>query len=174
MSFHSDTIFWFRANQSLLFLLNAVCLSEKQQIPNSYSLVWLKGSNPQSTTRGEHTNYYTTVEVDEILAPSVPYNKYWLQTCFSKFPSLLSICGSILATGCMLLFATGAAAADRGWAVSWIWSILTNKVSKLINKVNEIQNFSISRCYIIECTETCKKYSVTVIFYYMFHIKPHF
>jgi hypothetical protein len=23
-------------------------------------------------------------------------------------------------------------------------------------------------------TETCKKYSVTVIFYYIFHIKPHF
>jgi hypothetical protein len=24
------------------------------------------------------------------------------------------------------------------------------------------------------CTETCKKYSVTVIFFYIFHIKPHF
>ena len=23
-------------------------------------------------------------------------------------------------------------------------------------------------------TETCKKYSVTVIFYYVFHIKPHY
>jgi hypothetical protein len=32
MSLHSDTLFWFRANQSLLFLLNAVCLAEKQQI----------------------------------------------------------------------------------------------------------------------------------------------
>ena len=32
MSPHSDTLFWFRANQSLLFLINAVCLSEKQQI----------------------------------------------------------------------------------------------------------------------------------------------
>ena len=104
-----------------------------------FGLTWPRLKPTQSTTRGEHTNYYTTVEVDEILAPSVPYNKYWLQTCFSKFPSLLSIC-----------------------------------VSKLINKVNEIQSFSISRCYIIECTETCKKYSVTVIFYYIFHIKPHF
>jgi hypothetical protein len=27
---------------------------------------------------------------------------------------------------------------------------------------------------IYESTETCKKYSVTVIFYYVFHIKPHF
>ena len=33
MSFHSDTLFWFRSNQSLLLLLNAACLAEKQQIP---------------------------------------------------------------------------------------------------------------------------------------------
>jgi hypothetical protein len=33
MSQHSDTLSWFRVNQSLLFLLNAVCLAEKQQIP---------------------------------------------------------------------------------------------------------------------------------------------
>jgi hypothetical protein len=35
MSFHSDTLFWFRATQSLFFLLNAVCLAEKQEIPIS-------------------------------------------------------------------------------------------------------------------------------------------
>ena len=29
ISLHSDIIFWFRANQSLLFLINAVCLAEK-------------------------------------------------------------------------------------------------------------------------------------------------
>ena len=33
MSPHSDTLFWFRANQSLLFLFNAAFLAEKQQIP---------------------------------------------------------------------------------------------------------------------------------------------
>ena len=33
MSLHSDTLFWFRANQSLLFLLNAASLPEKQHIP---------------------------------------------------------------------------------------------------------------------------------------------
>jgi hypothetical protein len=33
MSLHSDTLFWFRANQYLLFLLNAACLAAKQQIP---------------------------------------------------------------------------------------------------------------------------------------------
>ena len=32
-SLHLNTLFWFQANQSLLFLLNAVCLAEKQQIP---------------------------------------------------------------------------------------------------------------------------------------------
>ena len=33
MSLYSDTLSWFRANQSLLLLLNAACLAEKQQIP---------------------------------------------------------------------------------------------------------------------------------------------
>jgi hypothetical protein len=33
MSPHSDTLFWFRANLSLLFLLNTACLAKKQQIP---------------------------------------------------------------------------------------------------------------------------------------------
>jgi hypothetical protein len=33
MSLHSDTLFWFRPNHSLIFLLNAACLAEKQQIP---------------------------------------------------------------------------------------------------------------------------------------------
>jgi hypothetical protein len=33
MSLHPDSLFWFRANPSLLFLLNAVCIAEKQQIP---------------------------------------------------------------------------------------------------------------------------------------------
>jgi hypothetical protein len=33
MSLHSDTLFWFLANQSLLLLIIAVCLAEKQQIP---------------------------------------------------------------------------------------------------------------------------------------------
>ena len=30
---HSYTLFWFQANQSLLFLFNAACLAEKQQLP---------------------------------------------------------------------------------------------------------------------------------------------
>ena len=51
MSPHLDTLFRFQANQSLLFLLNAACLAEKQQIPILQSLVWPdRGSNPRSTT----------------------------------------------------------------------------------------------------------------------------
>jgi hypothetical protein len=50
MSLHSDTLFWFRANQSLVFLLNAACLARKQQIPIAYPLAWAeRGSNPRST-----------------------------------------------------------------------------------------------------------------------------
>ena len=33
MSLHSNTLSWFRSNQSLLLLLKVVCLAEKQQIP---------------------------------------------------------------------------------------------------------------------------------------------
>jgi hypothetical protein len=46
MSLHSDTLFRFRANQSLLFLLNAACLAEKQQIPILSQFVGLEQSGP--------------------------------------------------------------------------------------------------------------------------------
>ena len=36
---HSDTLSRFRANQSLLFLLNAACLAEKQQPDQGEKLV---------------------------------------------------------------------------------------------------------------------------------------
>ena len=56
MSLHSDTLFWFQANESLLYLLNAACLAEKQQIPILKSVVWPdRGSNPQSTTLEANT-----------------------------------------------------------------------------------------------------------------------
>ena len=41
MSLHYATLLRFRANQSLLLLLNAACLAEKQQISILQSLVWL-------------------------------------------------------------------------------------------------------------------------------------
>jgi hypothetical protein len=62
MSLHSDTLFWFRANQSLLFLLNAACLAEKQQIYNFIVFVLTRpGLEPTIyRTRGEHANHYAT------------------------------------------------------------------------------------------------------------------
>jgi hypothetical protein len=37
MFLYLDTLSWFRANQSLIFLMNTTCLAEKQQIP----ILWL-------------------------------------------------------------------------------------------------------------------------------------
>ena len=61
MSLHSDTLFWFRANQSLLFLLNIACLVEKQQIPILKSGLTRPGFEPMFyRTWGEHANHYAT------------------------------------------------------------------------------------------------------------------
>jgi hypothetical protein len=50
MSPHLDTLSCFRANQSLLFLLNYAWLEERQQIPILLSLVWPdRDPNPRST-----------------------------------------------------------------------------------------------------------------------------
>ena len=76
MSHHSDTLFWFRANQSLLFLLNAACLAEKQQIPILYYLVWPdRGLEPTIyRSRGEHANHYTADTVKLIYTDSISSN----------------------------------------------------------------------------------------------------
>ena len=63
MSLHSDILSLFRANQSVLFLLNTACLAGTQQIP---MLPYLFGLGPDPTifrTRGEHVNHYATDEV---------------------------------------------------------------------------------------------------------------
>jgi hypothetical protein len=36
----ATTLSWFRANAFFLFLVNAACLTEKQQIPILLSLAW--------------------------------------------------------------------------------------------------------------------------------------
>jgi hypothetical protein len=54
MLLHSDTLVWFRANQSLLFLINAACLAEKRQIPNLMSLVWHDRARPTIYRRRAH------------------------------------------------------------------------------------------------------------------------
>jgi hypothetical protein len=61
MSFHSDTLSWFRTNKSLLFPFNAACLKKKQQIP--IVVFGLNRSGPELTiycTQIEHANHYTT------------------------------------------------------------------------------------------------------------------
>ena len=57
MSLHSDTLFWFRANQYLLFLLNAACLAE------NFIVFGMTRPGLEPTiyrTRGEHANHYAT------------------------------------------------------------------------------------------------------------------
>ena len=51
MSSHKGTLSWFQAYLPLLFLLIAPCLTEKQQIPILYYLVWPdRGWNSWSTS----------------------------------------------------------------------------------------------------------------------------
>ena len=62
MLLHADTLFWFRANQSFLFLRNAACLAEKKQNTN-FTVLGLSqpGLEPMIYhTRGEHANHYAT------------------------------------------------------------------------------------------------------------------
>ena len=72
MSPHSDTLSWFRDNQSWLFLLNAACSAQKKQIPILWSLVWSdRGSNPLSTVLETSTlvsSYvYTTYNISYVI-----------------------------------------------------------------------------------------------------------
>ena len=76
----SDTLSWFRSNQSLLFLLNTACLAEKQQILILWSLIWPdRGSNPRTTTLEASTLTITppmrTVQTKFIITVTVNVNK---------------------------------------------------------------------------------------------------
>ena len=66
--FHSDTLSWLKANQFLLFLLNAVCLAEKQQIQ-------IKVFDVIYRTQDELANYYTIDAVFSLFVTS-NYKKY--------------------------------------------------------------------------------------------------
>ena len=62
-SLHSDTLSWFRANQFLLLLLNAACLSEKQNTNTNFKvfgLIWLELEPMIYCTQDKHVNHYTT------------------------------------------------------------------------------------------------------------------
>ena len=74
MSPHSDTLFWFWDNKSLLFLLNAACLANKQQILILvFGLTWPRLELTINHTGGKQANHYTTdaiifhLWVDDIL-----------------------------------------------------------------------------------------------------------
>ena len=65
MSLHSDTLFRFRANQSLLLLLNAVWLAEATN--TNFIVFGLTRPGLQHMiyhTRGEHAYHYATDVVD--------------------------------------------------------------------------------------------------------------
>ena len=73
MAFDTDTLFRVLANQSLLFLLNAVCLAEKQQIAN----LWVSGL----ILRGSNSRYHallvsTFLEVIQLFENGVVY--FWV------------------------------------------------------------------------------------------------
>ena len=60
MSLHSDTLSWFRANQSLLFLRNDACFAEKKQILKSVICLTYSRLEPTIYNTGyEHANWYT-------------------------------------------------------------------------------------------------------------------
>ena len=63
---HSNTLSWLRANQSLLFFLNAVCKSEEHNANFIIFGLTRSGLEPTiSRTWGEYANHYTT-DVDWI------------------------------------------------------------------------------------------------------------
>jgi len=68
MSLHSDTLYWFQANQSLLLLLNAAYLGEKQQIPILAFGLTQPGLEPTIyRTQGEQANNYTIDVVRDMI-----------------------------------------------------------------------------------------------------------
>ena len=74
-SLHAGTLSRFRANQSLLLLLSAACLPEKQQIP-SFIVFGFTQTGLEPTiyhTQGEHINNY--IKSHEMQHPAT-YNKY--------------------------------------------------------------------------------------------------
>jgi hypothetical protein len=81
---HSDTLSWFWTNQSLLFLLNAECLVEMQQIPISQSLVWPDlGSNPKTTALRASTPPKSFIT--ELISSSISYKILTVEIKLSFF-----------------------------------------------------------------------------------------
>ena len=87
MSLHSDTLSWFRANQILLLLFNAVWLVEKHQLLISQVF----GLNRQGyeptiySTRGEHTNHHNTNVVPVKLIAMIYSNVFFLEKLLNQY-----------------------------------------------------------------------------------------
>jgi hypothetical protein len=62
MSPQSDTLSWFRVDQSLLFILNAACLPEKQQISICIVFGMTRSGFEPTIYRngGDHPNHYAS------------------------------------------------------------------------------------------------------------------
>ena len=60
---HSDTLFWFQANQSLFLLHNAACLAEMQ--PYTKLIVFgFDQTGALTHDLPQHANHYTTLAVN--------------------------------------------------------------------------------------------------------------
>jgi hypothetical protein len=64
MSLHSDTLFWFRVNQSLNLLPNAAC-SGRVKYTNVivWGLSWGENANDYTTSQKEPTSKQVTVQI---------------------------------------------------------------------------------------------------------------
>ena len=90
MSLHSDTLFWFTANQSLLFLLSATCLEEKHQI---LSVFWPeRGSNQRSPALEARTLTIT------------PSKRFWTQQNINTYVLSVSMFAKLIFIQLLLIF----------------------------------------------------------------------
>ena len=90
MSLHSDTLFWFTANQSLLFLLSATCLAEKHQI---LSVFWPERVSNQRSTALEARTLTIT-----------PSKRFWTQQNINTYVLSVSIFAKLKFIQLLLIF----------------------------------------------------------------------
>ena len=90
---YSDTLSWFRANQSLLFLLNAACLTGEATNTNVIVFGLTRpGLEPTiHRTRGLHTNHYATDAVVLLLIKST-ISSFFLQN--TGWPGMFNVLSS--------------------------------------------------------------------------------
>ena len=166
MSLYSDTLFWFRANQSLFLLLNAACLAVKQQIPILMSLVW------PDRARGEHSNHYATNAVSMTMYITNTYRI--LKICAFYFRpsailkardkmriivSIIMICGAAVVCYCGVLW--GKYDKKRGRTIS---IIAEEYKQSQIEKYHPKEKWSIKYCFKIILQRTAFKAVIVNIY----------